>query len=395
MLFDVTRLVSRLIDGKRPTGVDRVSLAYLTCFRADARALVRHLGRWIMFSPPQSQRIFANLLGETDNPAGRIRRIVALGHLQQVRAPLCNAVLFNTGHIGLDDPDYAVQVKRYGLRPFYFLHDLIPISHPEYCRDGEAERHQRRLMTMLQTGRGLIANSADTFEALRDFARGHGLELPPVIIAPIGTVSLPPPPPAPPLESERPYFVMLGTIEPRKNHLLLLNVWRRIVEAARQTGTNLRDIPRLVLIGQRGWEFEQVLDLLERCPSLPGHVIELPSCDDIALSSWLHHARALLFPSFVEGFGMPLVEALAHGVPVIASDLGVFREIAGAVPDYVDPLDGPGWISMIRDYSRPGSLCRAAQIERLSSFQPPRWSTHFELVTGFVQSISAEASLVC
>ncbi len=64
------------------------------------------------------------------------------------------------------------------------------------------------------------------------------------------------------------------------------------------------------------------------------------------LSNWLAHARALLFPSFAEGFGLPVVEALSVGTPVIATDLPAFREAAGSIPEYLDPLDGP---------ARPGS----------------------------------------
>src|SRR5580698_988440 len=96
-----------------------------------------------------------------------------------------------------------------------------------------------------------------------------------------------------------PYFVILGTIEPRKNHWLLLQVWRRLVE-------RLGDrTPRLVVIGQRGWECENAVDMLERCEELRGVVTELPACPDVELTSYLRHARALLFPSFAEGYGMP------------------------------------------------------------------------------------------
>ena len=107
---------------------------------------------------------------------------------------------------------------------------------------------------------------------------------------------------------------MLGTIEPRKNHWFMLHVWRRIVE---ESGGNA---PKLVVIGRRGWECENVVDMLERCESLKDAVVEQSNCSDHDLQVWLQHARALLFPSFVEGYGMPLVEALTMQVPVIASD---------------------------------------------------------------------------
>lgn len=174
---------------------------------------------------------------------------------------------------------------------------------------------------------------------------------------------------------------MLGTIEPRKNHWLILHVWRRLVE---QMGN---DAPKLVIIGRRGWECENVIDMLERCEPLRRVVIEESDCSDIQLNAWLQHARALLFPSFVEGYGMPLVEALGLGVPVIASDLPVFHEIASDFPTYLDPLDGPGWYANILAYMEYDSPERRHRIQKIASFRTPTWSEHFEQVDSFLDSL--------
>lgn len=88
--------------------------------------------------------------------------------------------------------------------------------------------------------------------------------------------------------------------------------------------------PKLVLIGQRGWECEQVIDLLERSPAIRQCLVEIPSASDSRIVDVLKNARALLFPSYVEGYGLPLVEALYLGVPVLASDIEVFNEIRAA-----------------------------------------------------------------
>jgi glycosyltransferase involved in cell wall biosynthesis len=292
-------------------------------------------------------------------------------------------MLFNTGHSGLDRLDYAERVLRRGLKPIFFLHDVIPISHPEYCRAGEAKRHHRRLDTMLSVGKGLIVNSQATRDELMAYAGECGLDVPPCAVASLAPARLPRPFHGRP--EKRPYFVILGTIEPRKNHTLLLHLWRQLVV---EFGNGA---PKLVVIGQRGWECEQVVDLLDRCPALQGHVTELPRCDDRELSTWLAHAQALLFPSFVEGFGMPLVEALMLGVPVIASDLPVFREIAGSIPHYLDPLDGPGWRGAVLEYVKPNSVERQVQIERMAGYAPPTWEDHFSVVDELLREIDAGA----
>lgn len=381
ILIDVTRLLDRALQGRLPTGVDRVSLAYVRHFSSRAVALVRVAGRWVELGQADSRRVFDELLGPSEHFGRVVRWCVGSGYALRWHRAGGPRVLLNTGHSGLDHTSYAFQVRRRGLRPVFFLHDIIPITHPEYCRLGEAEKHHRRLATMASVGRGLIVNSAATHVALKGYAGELGWALPPCAVAPLAPAHLPPP--APNRLLAEPYFVVLGTIESRKNHLLLLHIWRQLVE---EMGPGA---PRLVLIGQRGWECEQVVDMLERCEMLRGFVIEHARCGDQELATWLHHAQALLFPSFAEGFGMPLVEALALGVPVIASDLPAFHEAAGEIPEYLDPLDGRAWKETILAYALPDSAVRRTQCMRMDGFRAPVWEDHFARVDGLIQQCLA------
>lgn len=280
----------------------------------------------------------------------------------------------NIGHTGLNDPEFARWVSRSDVRPIYFVHDLIPITHPEYCRAGEDERHAARMRTVLQTGFGVIGNSQATLDELAEFGARADLPRPPEVAAWLGTTELPM---AKAPQASRPTFVTLGTIEARKNHLLLLQVWTRLV---RRLGNKA---PQLLVIGQRGWESEQAIDLLER-GALGDAVIELKNCNDEQLAERLASSRALLFPSLAEGFGMPLVEALAAGVPAIASDLPVFGEIGQGIPDFVDALDGPAWERAILSYASDESAPRQAQVERLKGFKAPTWEDHFAKVESWL-----------
>ncbi|WP_439890889.1 glycosyltransferase family 4 protein [Ralstonia sp. 25C] len=289
------------------------------------------------------------------------------------------SVFFNVGHTGLHRESYVNWLGQSGLRPVFMVHDLIPITHPEYARDGERNRHERRIAAMLRLGSGLITNSRATLDALRAYARERGLAMPATTVAPLAGADLPVGDSVPLLDG--PYFVMLGTVEPRKNHAMMLQIWR---EMAARGGP----VPRLVLIGQRGWNVEHVYGLLDRCSELAQLVILRPDCGDAELATWLRHTRALLFPSFAEGYGMPLAEALAMGTPVIASDLDVFHEIAGSVPDYLSPLDGIGWRNAILDFASSASSRRGKQAGRIRNFRASGWDQHFASVDQLLAEVS-------
>jgi glycosyltransferase involved in cell wall biosynthesis len=289
------------------------------------------------------------------------------------------SLLCNTGHYGLDHRGYAALPRLFGARVIVLVHDLIPITHPQYCRAGERERHVARMRNTLRMARGIIANSRQTLEDLSRFAAAERLALPKAIVAPLAP-ALPGTAPGPrPLEA--PYFVILGTIEPRKNHLLLARVWQSLVE---RLG---RAAPKLVVIGSRGWHYDEILQRLHGAP-LQGSVLERGALTDHEVLTYLRHAQALLMPSHTEGYGLPVAEALGAGVPVIASELAVFRDIAGDIPDYASPTDEARWTALIEDYARPSSAARKAQLERLRAFRPTTWPQHFAAVDDFLESLA-------
>jgi len=316
------------------------------------------------------------------NPPRSFRFALAAQALRRLGGGKCDArgrFYLNVGHTGLDSDGFGRWVRESGVRPIYFVHDLIPITHREFCRSGEAERHRRRIRTVLSTGSGVIGNSQATLDDLTAFAENENLLTPPMVAAWLGTRGAPsgqnvrPP--------NRPTFVTLGTIEARKNHELLLNVWSRLVA---QLGS---EAPQLIIIGQRGWEAEEVFRILDEDDTLRGHVFELNRCSDDELSRHLASARALLFPSKAEGYGLPLIEALAMSVPVIASDLPAFREIGQGMPLLLDPDHEQPWAAAILDFAQRKSAARAEQLRRLGEFRPPTWDDHFRRVEHWLGSI--------
>lgn len=393
VLLDVSRLIWRGWSGRLPTGIDRSMLAYVAHYRHRARAVVQRRGYTRILPRWLSRLLFDALLVE--GAIGRKRRALSLILTASFYTPLARGTAgvpyLNVGHTGLQRPDHPRWIARTGVRPIYFVHDLIPVTHPHFCREGEDAKHRRRMETLLRHGFGVIANSADTLASLAAFARRSGFAMPPhSLVAPLGVEELWLSAPADAAqrlsldEDGRPYFLTLGTIEGRKNHILLLRVWRDLAAAMGEA------CPRLVIVGQRGWQCMEATALLDNSPVLRPHVTEIADCADDALLSLMAGARALLFPSFAEGYGLPLVEALAVGTPVIASDLPVFREIAGDIVSMLDPHDMVGWYAMVRAFAEAGSVDRQAQLERLaaSGFRAPDWRAHFARVDAWLESIA-------
>ncbi|MFP3891293.1 MAG: glycosyltransferase family 4 protein [Ralstonia sp.] len=364
-----------------PTGVDRVGLAYIQHYAHRARAVLSEQGFYVVLSERESALAFELLLKQDFTRSRGARAIMIRAILGAVRRDCIpnHGVLLHTSHSGMEFGRYFRAMAKRNIRSVFMVHDLIPLTHAEYCRPGVRETHHERMRVALGHAAGIIANSQATLDSLTEQAQRAGWPLPGAVVARLASGV----PDA--VAGERPladpYFVMLGTIEPRKNHWFVLHVWRRLVE-------NLGDrAPTLVVIGRRGWECENAVDMLERCGPLKGKVIEEASCSDARLHNYLLHAQALLFPSFVEGYGMPLAEALALRVPVIASDLPVFHEIAGDIPEYLDPLDGPGWMTRIMQYAGAGSPQRTAQLARIEAFRAPTWQEHFEVVDTFIEEL--------
>jgi glycosyltransferase involved in cell wall biosynthesis len=391
IILDITRLLSRVLH-PTPTGVDRVEMAY-------ARGLLAAAPDRLRFAAVHPSGLYGRL------PQAAVMRFLdateqrwrdeGLG-TQSLRMFAAKALLSLRPRIGRGgekslylqpSPNNLIKpalmrafLKRENARLVCLVHDLIPIEYPEYARPGGADLHARRMWTMVSLSDGIIANSKATLDALRPWIERAGRR-PEAAVAHLGTEIEPS---VEPHQSDRPYFICVGTIEPRKNHLLLLHLWRAMVE---QRGAGA--VPKLVLIGRRGWENEQVIDLLERCPALRNCVEEHAGLPDRQVQSMIAGARGLLLPSFAEGYGMPVTEALAQSVPVLCSDLPALREAGGGVPTFLDPLDGPAWQRAIDDLAAPDSAERRAQVQRLVDWRAPTWSEHIAIVLGLLHKLAA------
>ncbi|MBY8974764.1 glycosyltransferase family 4 protein [Rhodobacteraceae bacterium NNCM2] len=379
LLLDVTRSLRRLRHA-HASGIDRVERAYIEwSLGRQARYLAIQPDGSYLLDRAGAERLLALMDGGSypldlrarlrPDRNHRLRMGEALVRDQAIAAgPLPSLaegaeVYLNTAHMNLD---HGVMDGVFACQRVVMIHDLIPLEYPQYARaDGPAQMLGR--LRAACSADHIIANSRDTAARIARAACAHQLNPPPVTTIPLAID-------APGTDGAQPqagtHFVCIGTIEPRKNHALLLDIWQP-------------DWPDLYIIGRRGWENREVFERLDRAPA---NIREENDLDDAAVRGLLASARALLFPSHVEGFGLPLAEALSVGTPVIASDIAALREVGGEVPDYLDPDEPAAWVDLVEDYIA-GKGARAAQMHRMTGWERPKWEDHFAEVDSLLKDL--------
>ena len=303
--------------------------------------------------------------------AGSLRREVPPG-----------AVYVNVGYHRFEHPRFFSWLdQRPDVAGVFMIHDLLPLDYPEYFAPGETEKFRTRIGTALRYGRAFLVSTEAVRRRLEREIAERGLAPRPIWARAFPSPLADFPTPAPHL-TRHPYFVVVGTLEPRKNHLLLLHLWRELAKSGSTP-------PRLVIVGKRGWENEQVLDLLDRSEALAPHILEMSDLSSRDLAALISGARALLAPSFDEGYGLPIVEALALGTPVVASESEAAREVSQGHATLLSPIDGAAWRREIERLASDDAYL-AAQRARASGFVAPNWRDYFASLDSFLANLPSQ-----
>ena len=388
-LLDVTRTLRRA--GRMATGVDRVEQAYLAQFLSDdilCFGLARTPLGYLLLDRAGLQGIQDRIDGRADWGAPDGLSQLRRGRAMEVRRAeadfrrlaISRAAVwglprliknlpdpcpyFNVGHSNLSRRVLST-LSKHGLDINVLIHDVIPLEYPQYQRPGSVEPFREKLKNVQKWADRVIYNSADT-KAKAEAQMAAWGETPAGIVAHLGTV-LPKPDPSelphglPPAE---PYFVTVGTIEPRKNHKFLLDIWDEMGP----------DAPLLLICGGRGWNNDAVFARLDRLGP-DSRVREVRNLSDPALAALVQSASGSLFPSLAEGFGLPPLEALMLKTPVLCNDLDVLHEFLGDIPVYASVSDHYQWIRIIKNWANTAEMQETPR-----GLQGPTWKKHFNLV---------------
>lgn len=244
---------------------------------------------------------------------------------------------FTRGCVGID------LYHEPSLWPFEFdgpmvmtLHDLAHVHYPHTQPADRVAQIERHVGSGVKRAQRILVDSQFIGD---EVCRHYGVSAERVVVAPLGCAARFYPRDNAQLEPRlraldlQPghYVLCVGTLEPRKNLQLAL-------KAHVQLPMSVREQYPLVIVGMTGWHHDQLTESLRRALA-SGNVRVLGYQDDITLAHLVAGARLLLFPSIYEGFGLPVLESMASGVPVVVSNCSSLPELAGSAGIYINSDD--------------------------------------------------------
>jgi len=158
---------------------------------------------------------------------------------------------------------------------------------------------------------------------------------------------------------ERSVYLAVGTLEVRKNHAALLDAFDELWKRGRDVG--------LVIIGNYGWKSQEIAQRIQAHAEFGKRLFWFTKATDADLESWYRHSRSVVMASLAEGFGLPVVEALVRGRPVIASDIPTHREIADGYVEFFDPKQSGALVEAIE------KDLRGETVRDVNEYRWPGW----------------------
>lgn len=335
--------------GDRQLLVD-ISQLHQTDAKSGIQRVVRKVLEEVLKNPPDGYRIEAVYMASDGNYryARRfVARQLAMGELPVDDSPVSvrNGDIFwglDLHHNGISRSGPIFRTWRLqGLRIVFTVYDLIPIDLPETCDEGVPLYHTQWLETITASSNSLLCISQTVARRVAEWLstnRYQGARTLNIGWAPLG---------ADIVNNERegaavvlsekqsqelqsisryPSFLIVGTLEPRKAQAQALAAFEWLWSEGQQIS--------LVIVGKKGWQSDELAARLSGHAERDRHLFWLQDIEDVVLDSLYSQCTCLLAASLDEGYGLPLIEAARHRLPILARDIGVFRELAGESATY-------------------------------------------------------------
>jgi glycosyltransferase involved in cell wall biosynthesis len=227
-------------------------------------------------------------------------------------------------------------------RPYVLtVHDLAIYRHPEWFPDGQWFSLNLAYPLAVKLAKRIIVPSLATKKDLMEIFKVKEKK---IAVIPHGVCSPPREAEAEWGEGKKRYILHIGTIEPRKNLPALVRAFRKMIDAEPE----LRDV-ELIMAGTSGWKTDEAMDEIRKTQCEGYRITLLGRVSEEEKWKLLADAACLAFPTFYEGFGLPVLEAMAMGVPVVCSNTSSLPEVAGVAALYADPNNIGAWTHQLAE----------------------------------------------
>ncbi len=274
---------------------------------------------------------------------------------------------------GNQRPDHILPLKRRdGFRFVAMCYDLIPLHFPQYLPAPGVAAYCRYWRAMFDQSDRILVLSNRVAEDVRRHCAQSGIEPAEISVVPPGfeppraqtSKALPDG-----LEAGR-YVLHVSTIEPRKGHEKLLDIWERLLAA----GLPQRHRFKLVFAGRIGWQVEALMRRIHAHPAFGDSLLHLTEVDDASLAFLYANAAFCVFPSRYEGFGLPVIECFSHGKAILASTAGALPEAVNGLSPCLDPDDSEVWHATLGKWIEDPAARQTYEQKIRTSFAWPSWT---------------------
>ncbi|MGX7709203.1 glycosyltransferase family 4 protein [Methylobacterium sp. Gmos1] len=352
LYVDILDLINYLSVHSRPSGIQRVVIEFIKNSAGKSTSIIpcriNEQGIFVTYKFDHLIELIDIIKKEGDNHNDIKHQLQTLMSHESSQSPKRGDVYIVLGAFWIAgrQHDWQHRLRKRGVIVVTFIHDLIPLSHPDLVTTTTRNYYEKSLALIAQQTDLFICNSKYTEQALKSTLLRELEFMPNTAVATLGSDPVQSSAASLPIPLEEGNFVLaVGTREIRKNHIIAVRAWATLL----RKHTLEHDVPYLVIVGRPGWKADLLNEFVEDSPIMQRKVIFLEDVDEKDLIALYSKCLFTIFPSFVEGWGLPITESLIHGKVCIAGNGGAQTEAGGDLAIYVDPRDYQGLYRQVRD----------------------------------------------
>ena len=264
------------------------------------------------------------------------------------------------------------------IKVFLVVYDMLPAVQPAFFVPGMSEQFSSYMKSIFKICDGILAISESTKKDIELFQDKKKLPKPALKVFRLGEDFVDKTPIKPRTSIEPGGFLLaVGTIEARKNHQALYYMVREALKRG-------IELPPIVIAGKRGWLVDSLLYLVEKDEAVRKRIIFLHSSTDQEIAWLFQNCLLTLYPSFYEGWGLPIAESLYYGKLCLSSNSSSMPEIAGDLIDYYSPNDPGTMLKVIAKYLDNPELLKKKEKQIKENYRLTSWDDTFKQVEEFI-----------